>query len=119
MAICKGAEEAIKQGYRKVIFQSDCCNSVSALKAKMQDIGSLNFNIQELVQNFNRLKGSFTLSEVSWIPRNFNGVADSVAKWANHNNSFGRFDLSLENSPLRSVLSELDDLNSPYPYSNC
>ncbi|KAM6551450.1 hypothetical protein CsatB_001258 [Cannabis sativa] len=119
MAICKGAEEAIKQGFRKVIFQSDCCNSVSALKAKMQDIGSLNFNIQELVLNFNRLKDSFTHSEVSWIPRNFNGVADSVAKWANLNNSFGRFDLSLENSPLRSVLSELDDLNSPYPYSNC
>uniref|UniRef100_A0A803PT53 RNase H type-1 domain-containing protein n=1 Tax=Cannabis sativa TaxID=3483 RepID=A0A803PT53_CANSA len=82
-AIIEGAAEAAKFGYRNVIFQSDSLNAVSALKSNTSDIQKLHFNIQEKVKKFIELSAEFNIHEIIWTPRSCNGVAHSVAQWAN------------------------------------
>ncbi|KAM6552088.1 hypothetical protein CsatB_001896 [Cannabis sativa] len=93
-AICEGAAEAVYQGYKNIIFQCDSLNAVNALKSNPAEIHKLHFNIQEKIASFFNLVRSLNLWEVQWIPRSCNGVAHSVAQWANRNNKFGVHDLA-------------------------
>uniref|UniRef100_A0A803NM46 RNase H type-1 domain-containing protein n=1 Tax=Cannabis sativa TaxID=3483 RepID=A0A803NM46_CANSA len=42
--------------------------------------------------------------ETCWIPRSYNGVAHTVARWENRTNKFGMFDLAREDDSLCSAL---------------
>ncbi|XP_030496751.2 uncharacterized protein LOC115712590 [Cannabis sativa] len=93
-AICEGAAVAVYQGYKNIIFQCDSLNAVNAMKSKPAEIHKLHFNIQDKIAIFFNLVRNLNLWEVQWIPRSCNGVAHSVAQWANRNNKFGVHDLA-------------------------
>ncbi|KAM6601285.1 hypothetical protein CsatA_020894 [Cannabis sativa] len=93
-AICEGAAAAVYQGYKNIIFQCDSLNAINALKSNPAEIHKLHFNIQDKIASFFNLGRSLNLWEVQWIPRSCNGVAHSVAQWANRNNKFGVHDLA-------------------------
>ncbi|KAM6596018.1 hypothetical protein CsatA_006542 [Cannabis sativa] len=105
-AVCKRAEAVIQMGYNNVIFQCDSTRVVEALNPHHMDILSMHFNIQELARNFSFLAGKLNLCEVQWIPRDCNGVAHAVARWANRNNRFGTFDLSNFDDFLQHVAAD-------------
>uniref|UniRef100_A0A803PX00 Reverse transcriptase zinc-binding domain-containing protein n=1 Tax=Cannabis sativa TaxID=3483 RepID=A0A803PX00_CANSA len=67
---------------------------IAALKTKSQDIHNLQFNIQDYVHKFLSFAGKLNLWEIVWAPRACNGVAHSVAQWANRINKFGFIDLA-------------------------
>ncbi|XP_030508975.2 uncharacterized protein LOC115723630 [Cannabis sativa] len=93
-AVCESAGLAVELGYDNLVFQCDSLNAVAALKTKSQDIHKLQFNIQEYVHKFLSIAGKFNLWEIVWTPRGCNGVAHSVAQWANRFNKFGFIDLA-------------------------
>ncbi|XP_060969524.1 uncharacterized protein LOC133036798 [Cannabis sativa] len=105
-AICEGAAAAINFGFRNVIFQSDLLNAVSAMKSRDSDVQKLHFNIQDKVKKFIDLSAKFNLHEVIWTPRSCNGVAHSVARWANRNNMFGVLDLANFDDFLQLIVAD-------------
>ncbi|KAM6599851.1 hypothetical protein CsatA_019460 [Cannabis sativa] len=105
-AVCKGAETVTQLGYRNVIFQCDSKSAVAALNSKPIHIHNLHFNIQDVARNFFKVTGFFNLWEIQWVPRGCNGVAHSVARWANQNNSFGLLDLPNFDDFLQQVLAD-------------
>uniref|UniRef100_A0A803PEP7 CBS domain-containing protein n=1 Tax=Cannabis sativa TaxID=3483 RepID=A0A803PEP7_CANSA len=107
-AVCESAAVAVELGYKNIVFQCDSLNAVAALKSKSKDIHNLQFNIQDNVHKFLSFAGKLNLWEIIWTPRTCNGVAHSVAHWANRNNKFGFIDLANFDDSLQLFLGVLD-----------
>uniref|UniRef100_A0A803P6Z1 RNase H type-1 domain-containing protein n=1 Tax=Cannabis sativa TaxID=3483 RepID=A0A803P6Z1_CANSA len=111
-ALCEGAIEAVRQGYKNVIFQSNSSNAIEVLLKTPQDIKLLHYNIQELVCKFHHSMASLNLWEACWIPKPYNRVAHSVAQGANCCKAFGHFDSPSAFGSPHSLIANGHNLSS-------
>jgi hypothetical protein len=109
-ALYEGAVEAVKHGYKNVIFQSDSSNAIDALLLNPQDIKLLHHNIQGIVSKFHLTVAHLNLWEACWIPKSCNSVAHLAAHGVNRSMAFGHF---ISPSVFGSLQSPIVDGHDP------
>uniref|UniRef100_A0A803PTC7 RNase H type-1 domain-containing protein n=1 Tax=Cannabis sativa TaxID=3483 RepID=A0A803PTC7_CANSA len=93
-AICEGAASARLLGYKNVIFFSDSAAAVDSIRNARSNLSKLHHNLRDLITNLVEAASALSNWETHWTPRQHNGVAHALARWANRNNHFGVFDLA-------------------------